>query len=62
MGRLRPERSLAEIKRLFALWHRFREGEFDRRELQRRFVPLKARMGRLLRRGEEGPDRKAAGL
>jgi transposase len=53
---------LAEIGRLFALWHRFRAGEFDRKELQRRLIPLKARMGRLLWRGEECSDHKAAGL
>ena len=53
---------LAEIGRLFALWHRFRQGEFDRKELQRRVTPLKARMGRLLWRGEDCPDQKAAGL
>src|SRR5438067_1430466 len=53
---------LAEGERLFALWHRFRAGEFDRPELRRRLVPLQARLGRLLRRGQENPDRKAAGL
>jgi transposase len=53
---------LAEIERLFGLWHRFRAGEFDRKELQRRLIPLQARMGRLLRRGQENADRKVAGL
>src|SRR4051812_15980700 len=53
---------LAEIERLFALWHRFRAGEFSRKQLRRRLVPLQARLGRLLRRGQENPDRKAAGL
>jgi transposase len=53
---------LAEIERLFALWHRFRAGEFDRRELQRRLIPLQARLGRLLRRGQDNPDRQAAAL
>jgi transposase len=53
---------LAEIKRLFALWHRFRTGEFDRQELLHRLVPLQARMGRLLRRGKENADRKASAL
>ncbi len=53
---------LAEIERLFALWHRFRTGKFDRKELQRRLIPLQARMGRLLRRGQYSPDWKAAGL
>ena len=53
---------LAEIERLFALWHRFRTGECDRKELQRRLIPLQARLGRLLRRGQANPDRKAVGL
>src|SRR3954451_18663955 len=53
---------LAEIERLFALWHRFRAGAFGREELQRRLIPLQARMGRLLRRGQASPDRKAAAL
>ena len=53
---------LAEIERLFALWHRFRAGEFDRPVLRRPVVPLQARLGRLLRRGQANPDRKAAAL
>ena len=31
---------LAEIERLFVLWHRFRAGECDRQELRRRLIPL----------------------
>ncbi|HEY7060782.1 MAG TPA: IS66 family transposase [Chloroflexota bacterium] len=53
---------LAEIKRLFTFWHRFRAGEFDRPELRRRLIPLQARLARLLRRGQDNPDHKAAGL
>jgi transposase len=53
---------LAELGRLFGLWHCFQTGEFDRQELQRRLVPLQARLGRLLRRGQESRDRKAAAL
>jgi transposase len=53
---------LAEIERLFALWHRFRAREFGREELQRGLIPLQARLGRLLRRGQENADPKAAGL
>src|SRR5687768_12699594 len=34
----------------------------DRPALQCRLIPLQARLGRLLRRGQENPDRKAAGL
>src|SRR5262249_30253612 len=40
----------------------FRAGEFDRQELRRRLVPLQARLGRLLRRGQKNADPKAAGL
>jgi transposase len=53
---------LAEIGRLFALWHRFRSGEGDRKELRRRLIPLQARLGGLLQRGQDNPDRKAAAL
>jgi transposase len=53
---------LAEIKRLFALWQRFRAGEFDRKALQRRLIPVQARLGRLLRRGQENRGRTAAAL
>src|SRR3982751_1380125 len=41
---------------------RFRVGEFHRKVLQRRLIPLQARLGRLLRRGQENSDRKAAAL
>jgi transposase len=53
---------LAEIERLSTLWHGFRAGEFDRKELRRRLIPLQARLGRLLRRGQKNLDHKAAGL
>jgi transposase len=53
---------LVEIERLFALWHGFRAGEYDRKALQRRLIPLQARLGRLLRRGQQNADYKAAGL
>jgi transposase len=53
---------LAESERLFALWYCFRAGEFNRKELRRRLIPLQARMGRLLRRGQANSDRKTAAL
>jgi transposase len=53
---------LAELERLFALWHRFRDAEIDRKELRRRLVPLQARLGRLVWRGAASPDRKVAAL
>jgi hypothetical protein len=37
-------------------------GECDRKELQGRLIPLQARLGRLLRRGQANPGYKAAGL
>jgi transposase len=51
---------LAETERRSAAWYRFRAREFDRQELRHRLVPVQARLGRLLRRGQENPDRKAA--
>jgi transposase len=53
---------LAEIERLFTLCHRFRAGEFGRDELRRSLIPLQARLGRLLRRGQDNPDGKAVAL
>jgi len=41
---------------------RFRAGECGRNEMQRRLIPLQARVGRLLRRGQQNPDGKAAAL
>jgi transposase len=51
---------MAESERLFNVWHRFKAGEFDRTALLRKLVPLKARLGQLLVRGEASGDRKAA--
>jgi transposase len=53
---------LAETGRLFALWHRFRAQEVSREQLLRRLIPLRARMGRLLRHGQDSQDKKAAAL
>lgn len=53
---------LAEVERLFVLWHRFRARKCDRQQLQRQLVALQARLGRLLRRGRENPYRQAAAL
>jgi len=58
VGRL----ALQEPSRLFALWDRFRDGEIERKELQRGLKPIKARFGRLLERGKESGERKAKAL
>jgi transposase len=49
---------LAEIERLFALWHSFQSGQFDRQELQRRLVPLQARLGGCCGAGRRTPTGK----
>jgi len=54
--------ALKEQGRVFALWHRFRKGEIDRKELQGGLKPIKARFGRMLERGKESGDRKVEAL
>jgi len=41
---------LAEAKRLFAIWHRFRGGDITRSELIRLSVPIRSRMVRCLKK------------
>ena len=51
-----------ETQRLFALWHRFREGVLSRADLQRQMSLVSARFARLLDRGAASADRKAKAL
>lgn len=44
---------LKECGRLFALWRRCREGEITRSQMARLLVPVRWRLGRLLKRGME---------
>ena len=53
---------LAEVGRLFGLWHKYREGELDRHGLQTKLRPLRARFGRLLEHGRWSGDSKAEAL
>jgi transposase len=53
---------LAEIERLFLLWHDFRAGAYDRKALQRRLIPLQARLGRLLAAWAGEPGRQSGGI
>ncbi|MBI2424657.1 MAG: IS66 family transposase [Candidatus Hydrogenedentes bacterium] len=41
-----------ELDNTFALHHRFKRNEIDRGQMQQELGPIRARMGRLLRRGE----------
>lgn len=54
------EWGLREIARIFALWRDFRAGLLDRRDLRRALVPIRARVGRLLRRGANSEEKKTA--
>ena len=51
-----------ELERLFALWHRFRDGELDRKGFQEGLKPLKARFGKLLEYGRWDQDHQAESL
>ena len=51
-----------ETQRLFALWHRFRDGALSRADLQRHMSLVSARVARLLDRGAASTDRKAQAL
>ena len=56
------EWGLAEEVRMFDLWERFKNGEITRQTLAEEFVPLKARMKRLLTRGQRCGDKKTEGM
>ncbi len=57
-----------ELGHVFKLHHRFKAGEIDRSQMQKELQPIRARMGRLLRRGaaldhdqQEKKHKKTAG-
>jgi transposase len=52
-------RGLREIKRLFSAWHRYQAGETTWAEMSWELVPVRTRLGRLLRRGTCCGDPKA---
>lgn len=57
------EDAMAEIDKLFATWHRFRNGELDRAQLQAAMVPIAAELRRLVEYGrDELPWEKARGF
>jgi transposase len=51
-----------ELGRVFALWHRFRDGSIDRPGLQAGLRPIKARFAKLLEYGLWGEDHQAETL
>lgn len=57
------ELGMAEITKLFATWHRFRNGELDRAALQREMAPIAAELRRLVEHGrDELPWEKVRGF
>ena len=50
---------LREIKRLFSIWHRYQDGEITWAEMRWELVPVRTRLGKLLRRGASCGDPKA---
>jgi len=53
---------LAEHAKLFRLWHKFRGGRMDRRQLELRSLPIQKRLFRLAERNLDSPDREVGNL
>src|SRR5208337_5653935 len=53
---------LKEIKRLFAIWHRCQDGQITWAEMRWELVPVRTRLGKLLRRGASCGDPKAEAM
>src|SRR3712207_547300 len=57
------EAAMAQIAKLFAVWHRFRAGEMDRASLQREMAPIQAELWALVTCGRDTlPWEKARGF
>lgn len=54
--------ALAQVRSIFAAWHRFRAAELDRAGLQATLVPVDKTLGALLLAGQDNADARAAGL
>lgn len=54
--------ALAIEREMFALWHRFKQGELDRAALQREIKPLQIRLWQVLDAGVQGEDGQTAGF
>jgi transposase len=53
------KQAIRQIETLFALWHRFKAGEFDRATLQAEMEPVQSELRRLLEEGQTLPLSKA---
>jgi transposase len=54
--------ALAEHARLFRLWHKFRDGRIDRRQLVLRSIPIQQRIVTLAERHLDSPHREVCNL
>lgn len=54
--------ALAEVTAIFALWHRFKNGEINRASLRRLMAPIQERFFLLLLDGTQNSHQKASGL
>lgn len=54
--------ALAEHARLFRLWHKFRGGQIDRRQLLLRSIPIQKRIFALAERHLDSPHREVCNL
>lgn len=53
---------LREIKRLFTIWHRYQESEITWAAMRWELVPVRTRLGRLLRKGASCGDPKSEAM
>jgi len=53
---------LREIQRLFAIWHRYQAGEITWAGMRWELVPIRSRLGKLLRQGSSCGDHKAEAM
>jgi transposase len=61
-SRATGEWGLSEEERIFKMWDHFNNGDWTRSELEANLVPLRARVRRLLERGEGCGDKKTEGM
>jgi len=61
-GSVHGELALEMARAMFGLWHAFQRGEIDRRQLQQRLRPVRARLLGRLRRARNSGQKAAASL
>jgi transposase len=62
VGARLAEEILGEVEEMFDWWHRVRDGTMERAAFQKRMVPVRARVGDLLRKASTSAEKKTAGM